>query len=82
MKNKKISEMSNEELLKNEKNIKLVTSMFGGALFFLFAVTVFLNIVEKKFNVLTAVPIALLPIFIVNINTLKEIKKEKTARRI
>lgn len=82
MSNKKISEMSNEELLKNEKTIKTVTSLLAGALFFLFAVTVFLNILKKEFNTLTVVPIAFLPILIININNLKEIKKEKVNRGI
>ncbi|MBB4806533.1 hypothetical protein HNP38_001829 [Chryseobacterium defluvii] len=82
MKGKKIQEMSNEELLKHEKTVKTVTSLLCGALLVLFAATIFLNIVKKEFNPLTAVPIALLPILLININTLNEIKKEKKNRNL
>lgn len=82
MKSKKISEMSNEELLKNEKVIKTITALFGGTLLFLFIITIFLNIIKKEFNPLTIIPIALFSIFIININSLKEIKKEKEKRNL
>lgn len=79
MKNKKLNELSNEELLKNEKSIKVITYMLTGVLIVLFILTT-INTINKGFNSLAVVPIALLPILIMNFNTLNEIKKELNAR--
>ena len=81
MSTKKFTEMSNEELLKSQKTIKTVTSIFAGMLMFLIAINIFLAF-KKGFSALNVVPVALLPIFIININTLKEIKKELNSRNI
>lgn len=81
MSNKRYAEMSNEELLKSQKSIKTVTAILVGMLLFLFAVNIFLAF-KKGFSALNAVPIALLPIVIINVNTLKEIKKELNSRNI
>ncbi|TCC86640.1 redox-active disulfide protein 2 [Pedobacter frigiditerrae] len=79
MSKKGLSELSNEELLKNEKTLKTITSMLAGAIFLLFVVNIFLAF-KKGFSALSAVPIALLPIVIINFNSLKEMKKEIKAR--
>lgn len=81
MSNKKYTEMSDEELLKSQKSIKTITALLAGMLLFLFAINIFLAF-KKGFSALSVVPIALLPIVIININTLKEIKKELNSRNI
>lgn len=81
MKNKNFTELSNEELLKNEKTLKTITIMLAGAVFILFIINIFLAF-KKGFSALTVVPIALLPIVIVNINSLKEVKKEIKSRNL
>ena len=53
--------------------------MLSAVLLFLFCMTLFLS-VTKGFTPLLVVPIALLPILILNFNTLNEIKKELTSR--
>lgn len=79
MENKKLQELSTEELRKREKTTKLVTYMFAGILLFLFCINIF-NSIKKGFSALNAVPFALLPILLLNVNNLKEIKKELNAR--
>ncbi|WP_316782541.1 redox-active disulfide protein 2 [Pedobacter frigiditerrae] len=81
MSKKSLSELSNEELLKNEKTLKTITSMLAGAILLLFIVNIFLAF-KKGFSALSAVPIALLPIVIINFNSLKEMKKEIKARNL
>lgn len=81
MSKKNLSELSNEELLKNEKSLKTITSMLGGAVFLLFIVNIFLAF-KKGFSTMGVIPIALLPIVIVNINSLKEMKKEIKSRNL
>lgn len=81
MSTKKYTQMSDEELLKSQKSIKTITALLAGMLLFLFSINIFLAF-KKGFSTLNAVPIALLPIVIININTLKEIKKELNSRNI
>lgn len=81
MSTKKYTQMSDEELLKNQKSIKTITALLAGMLLFLFAINIFLAF-KKGFGALNAVPIALLPIVIINVNTMKEIKKELNSRNI
>lgn len=80
MKNNKFSEMSTEELLKSEKSLKTVTYIFGVALLFLFGLNIFLA-VNRGFSASQVIPLALLPILILNLNSLKEIKKELDSRK-
>jgi tellurite resistance protein TehA-like permease len=77
----KLSEMSNEQLLKNEKNLKTITYMLATAVLILF-ITVIILAFKKGFSALNVVPIALLPIVIVNLNTLKEMKNEIKSRKL
>ncbi len=81
MKNKKLNELSNEELLKNEKSLKVVTYMLAGAILVLFAAGIFLTF-RKGFSALSVIPIALFPIVILNLNSLKEIKTEIKSRNL
>ena len=75
MKSKKLNELSNEELLKNEKSLKAITYMLAGTLLVLFVAGIVLTF-KKGFSALSVIPIALLPILILNFNTLKEVKEE------
>ena len=77
---KKFNEMTSEELIKNEKSLKAVTYIFGVALVLLFVHNIYLAI-NKGFSAANVIPLALLPIFILNMNTLKEIKKELESRK-
>ncbi|PBJ11749.1 redox-active disulfide protein 2 [Flavobacterium sp. ACN6] len=76
---KNFSEMSNEELIKTQKSLKTVTYLFGVVLLLLFGLNIFL-VANKGFSASNVIPIALLPIFILNMNTLKEMKKELESR--
>ena len=79
MKQQKISKLNNEELLKLQKSIKVITYMLAATLLFLFCLTLFLTI-KNGFNALTIIPVALLPTVFLNLNNLKEIKKELKSR--
>ncbi|MBF4494754.1 MULTISPECIES: hypothetical protein [unclassified Flavobacterium] len=79
MKDNKFSEVSTEELLKNEKSLKTITYIFAGVLTLLFIINIFL-VYNKGFSVSNVIPIALLPILIFNLSTLNEIKKELKSR--
>lgn len=81
MKNKKLTEMTNEELLNTAKTLKVMTYMLTGMVVLLFIVTIILAI-KKGFSALNVVGIALIPILVINFNTLKEMKKEIKARNL
>ncbi|MBB2143894.1 redox-active disulfide protein 2 [Pedobacter sp. LMG 31464] len=81
MSKKSLSELSNEELLKNEKTLKTITAMLAGAILVLFIINIVLAF-KKGFSALSAVPIALLPIVIINFSSLKEMKKEIKSRNL
>lgn len=76
---KNFNEMTTEELIKTQKSLKTVTYLFGVVLLLLFCLNIFL-VVNKGFSASNVIPVALLPIFILNMNTLKEIKKELQSR--
>jgi len=73
-------EMTTEELIKTQKSLKTVTYLFGVILLLLFGLNVFL-VANKGFSASNVIPIALLPIFILNMNTLREMKKELESRK-
>ena len=79
MKQQKISESTKEELLKQQKSVKVITYMLAGTLFVLFCATLFLTI-RDGFSALTIIPVALLPILFLNFHNLNEIKKELKSR--
>ncbi|TKC07948.1 redox-active disulfide protein 2 [Pedobacter polaris] len=81
MSKKNLSELSNEELLKSEKSLKTITAMLAGAILVLFIINVFLAF-KKGFSAFSVIPIALLPIVIVNLNSLKEMKEEIKSRNL
>lgn len=81
MENKKISGLSNEELIKSEKKVKTITLLLAGALLVLFLANIFLTF-KKGFTAMSVIPIALLPILILNINNWNALKKEIKSRNL
>lgn len=82
MQSNKLTELTNEELLKRKKTTKLVTGLLLGMLAVLVVLNV-INIINGKQNFSSiAVPIALLPIAIINFNSIKEIDKELKSRNL
>jgi hypothetical protein len=77
---KQFSEMSIEKLQQQAKTIKVITGMLAGMLAVLLVMAIMLS-VKKGFSALVVIPFALLPIVIININSLKQIKKELESRR-
>jgi hypothetical protein len=79
MKTKDLTQLSNEKLLEQTKSLKALTALLGGMLLVLFFTGGYI-LSKKGFNVFLIIPLAFLPIVIMNINTLKEIKKELASR--
>ena len=79
MKGDKLQEMSTEALLKQKKSIVALTGMLAGALLVLLIIAIILSL-QQGFTPLVIIPFALLPIVLLNLNTLKEIKKVLNSR--
>jgi ABC-type antimicrobial peptide transport system ATPase subunit len=82
MKTKKLTELTNEELLKTNKTTRLVTGILIGVLTTLVVFNIF-NIINgaQKWFVL-AVPLCLMPIVIINYNSINKLKKELKSRNL
>lgn len=80
MKSKNLKEWSVEELLKQQKTIKLVTGILIGMLSTLLILGIFLTFQEKFFNSFVVIPFALSPIVFLNLTTLKKVKEELNLR--
>lgn len=78
---KPITEYTDEEIISNEKKMKVLTIMLMVAIIILFLSTMFLTF-KKGFSALSVIPIALLPILIMNINNWYKLKKEKVNRNL
>lgn len=78
---KKLSEMSNEELLKWQKTVKAIVYMMFGFVAVL-AVLVTILFVKQGFSPISILPVAMLPVAMLNVYNLSNIKKEVTARGI
>lgn len=76
---KNLSDKSTEELVKSKKTIQVLTSLLAGALLLLFIVNIILSL-KKGFSALFIIPIALMPIVIINLSNLKEINSELKSR--
>jgi hypothetical protein len=81
MKSKKPAEMTNEELLKNKKTFSVVTYTLAAMLLLLFGLSIY-NSFTGNFSATTVIPIALMPIVIINLNAIREINKEIKARNL
>ena len=82
MKNKKPAELTNEELIKNEKTTKTAAILLACMLFILLIAATFAIFKQRKLVSLIAVPLGLMPIVIVLLNNWKELKKEIDARNL
>ncbi len=75
-----LSELTTEQLYKRLKTAKTVTTLLAGLIFLQFAIGIYLT-TQQGFNVFTIVPLAFLPILIVNFSTIKTIKDEIAKRK-
>jgi hypothetical protein len=81
MKNQpKLSELSIEQLEKRAKTTKISTGALSGILLVQLAAGIYLTI-KQGFNVFIILPVAFLPLVLVNISTLKKIKEEIATRK-
>ena len=81
MKSKNYNEMSTEELVKTKSSMQVITYMLAAVLAILFVINIILFSM-KGFQVSMIVPVALLPILLVNFSNLSKIKKEISSRNI
>ena len=79
MKSKNYNEMSTEELVKTKSSMQVITYMLAAVLAILFVVNI-IQFSTKGFKVSLIVPIALLPILLVNFSNLNKVKKEISSR--
>lgn len=71
--------MTLEQLEKKLKQHKLAIALLVGALSFLILVNIFLAF-RKGFSAISVVPVTLVPIFILCLNSVKELKEEINLR--
>lgn len=74
-----LSSLSTEELNKKAKTVKTVMGLLAGVLLVEFAVGLYLTI-KQGFSIFMVIPIAFLPILIINYQNIKKINEE-IARR-
>jgi Na+-transporting methylmalonyl-CoA/oxaloacetate decarboxylase beta subunit len=79
MESNKLSELNTEALLKKYKLWKAMAGTLAGILLVCFIVLIYLSL-KKGFSPLLIVPIALMPILILNITKINNIKKELNSR--
>lgn len=80
LKKQQLNNFSTEYLQKKEKSIKAITGMLAITLIALFVISLYMTI-RESFTPLLVVPIALLPILILNIKSINNIKKELDSRK-
>lgn len=81
MRNKLITEYTDEELINNEKKLRILTVMLGASMVLLFFATIVLML-RKGFTPLMIVPICLLPLLIISIINWKGFEKEIKRRNL
>ena len=74
MKDNKLSTKTLEELQKNKKFIKTITIMLISALSLLLVLTIYITFI-KGFTPLLIIPLALSPIVLLNLNSIRSIDK-------
>ncbi|TDO28657.1 redox-active disulfide protein 2 [Sediminibacterium goheungense] len=79
MKSQPIAEMSTEVLKKNYKTMKMVIIILSVFLLIMVGSGVYITL-TKGFGAVSILPIAFLPLFMLNMVNFKKIKKELTAR--
>jgi CHASE2 domain-containing sensor protein len=81
MRNKLITDYTDEALIKSEKKLKTMTIMLGISIILLFFATIALMLM-KGFTPIMIIPICLFPLLIVNIINWQNLKKEKERRSL
>lgn len=81
MRNKLITEYTDEELINNEKKLKVLTVILGASTMLLFFATIILT-VSKGFTPILIVPICILPLLIISIINWKGFEKEIKRRNL
>ena len=75
-----LSSLSTEELNKRVKTTKMVAGLLAGALLMEFAAGIYLTI-KGGFSIFLVLPIAFLPIVIINYQNIKKINEEIARRQ-
>lgn len=75
----KLSEMSNEELLKNQRKFQTIAAILATSLILIFLSALYTSI-QKGFSPIIIVPISLTPILFKFFRTIHSIKKELKSR--
>lgn len=79
MKQKPLSEFTTEELVKNEKGLKVAVIVLGACVAIMFLTGGYL-FTQKGFSFSTAMPIFFLPLWILNYRNWKKLKEELAKR--
>lgn len=77
MENSKYAAYTTGKLKSTKQSLELLTYMLAGVLL----VSVIANLFFFKKSTLTIVPLAMLPIVIINLNNIKQLKKEIATRK-
>lgn len=80
MKSKNLSELSIEELIKQQKTIKTIIGVLSGMLLVLLVLGIWLTFQKPSFLVFIIIPFTFTPLLIFNAVTLKKIKSELHSR--
>lgn len=80
MNDPKLQELSTPDLLKRKKSTQFLTGLLGGSLLALLAIKLYSVFMKDEGILALATPLALSPILVINISTLKAIKAELRAR--
>ncbi len=79
MPSKKPAQLTDEELIKQDKTLKAIVSLVFGAMGVLIAANLIL-LFRKGFSALQVIPVALLPIVLLLAGSRKEVKNEMEKR--
>ncbi len=81
MKSKKLTELSLEELKKQQKTLKIVSGAFIGVLLALCMVLIYTYFKAKELTLLMIMPITLSPLAILNYLNIRKIAREINLRK-
>ena len=75
-----LTKLSIEELIKKLKTTKLVSGLLAGMLLVQLAMGIYLTI-QDGFSIFVVLPVAFLPILLINFTSIKKIKEEIASRK-
>lgn len=81
MSTNKYAEMSDEKIIKLEQGAKAIVIFFSVIMLIMTASTLYTTL-KKGFSGLSVMPLAFMPIYLLNINSFRQIKKEKKLRNL